>query len=238
MFATRRIPKGSIVHKYLPESNTIDISRNQWDAILAASANPDSTGKDFRDFAISIKTYGYYDFHRDVVCYVVSNTRYVNHGSHPSSSQDQSDTTFGGGVTGVANAYGFHTSIALRDIEAGEEILEDYRVFEHEDFKGTSELSYACPWLQAISYQDVQEIHLQGDKAVSLLGGEKGTRDEPETLVLLDAHVKTLLRSHLDDNDPNSVALLNLLRRHGVRDERTGSLSLQIPKGPGSDQLQ
>lgn len=99
VFATRRIPKGTLV--YVKDALEIDLSRAEFEALAPA----------IRDVA---DKYSYIDErgHR-ILSWDIA--KYVNHSCEPNS---------------ISSGYGFE--IAIRDIEEGEQITDEYGLFNLE----------------------------------------------------------------------------------------------------------
>jgi hypothetical protein len=114
VFAVGDIPVGTVWWS-ADLSDTITISRAQFEA-LAESASSSAT-----DALMSgIQEYSVYLGPLDLMVFIPDNGRYVNHSDNPNS---------GASVVGTELR-----SVALRDIAAGEEIVEDYGTYDH------------CPW--------------------------------------------------------------------------------------------
>ena len=78
------------------------------------------------DFWKMLSTYSYFSALHDSLVICLDNARYVNHSDTPNS--------------GPAADQNPLISIALRDIAKGEEILEDYDVYDN------------CPWAEILKF--------------------------------------------------------------------------------------
>jgi len=114
VFAKTDIPKGTVWWRAHP-SDVLLIERDQFDTFK--TSHHSSTSKALLK---AIYTYSYYSAADDALILILDHARYTNHSFHPNS-----DVSPEPGVIG---------SIALRDIQAGEEIMEDYSTFD------------VCPW--------------------------------------------------------------------------------------------
>ncbi len=112
LFANEFIPKGTVWWR-ATESNVLLINHDQY-RTLAGSTLAESV----QGFLESIHTYCFYEREYDSLVLILDETRHINHSFSANA---------GGGQP--------MQSIALEDIQAGEEILEDYTIFDR------------CPWL-------------------------------------------------------------------------------------------
>ena len=115
VFAKTDIPKGTVWWRARPGMDVLLINKAQFQTLKDSQHSPTS-----QDLLEAIYTYSYYSAEDDVLILILDHARYTNH-----SFQPNSDVYPEPGVIG---------SIALRDIKAGEEIMEDYSEFDH------------CPW--------------------------------------------------------------------------------------------
>jgi hypothetical protein len=111
LFARDFIPRGAVWWQGT-EANVLLIGRAQY-GTLGASHLPG----DLKAFLDAVHTYTYYERDLDALVFILDDTRFINHSFTPNS---------GGGD--------LLRSRALRDIEPGEEILEDYTAYDR------------CPW--------------------------------------------------------------------------------------------
>jgi hypothetical protein len=96
-------------------ADMITISRPQFEALTTSASSP--TGD---TLIAAIQEYSFYVWALDLMILIPDNGRYVNHSEWPNSAARVSGTSL--------------SSVATRDIAAGEEILEDYATYDH------------CPW--------------------------------------------------------------------------------------------
>jgi len=115
IFAKQDIPKGTIWWRARRGKDVLLIGKAQYDVIRESTHSPVSQG-----LLAAIMTYAYYSAADNALILILDHARYTNHSNEPNS-----DVCPEPGVIG---------SIALRDIRAGEEIVEDYNLFDH------------CPW--------------------------------------------------------------------------------------------
>ncbi|WP_280395648.1 SET domain-containing protein [Nocardia brasiliensis] len=109
VFATQSIPGGTMLAHY-DETNTMTLNARQYDVLSRSTSN-----SGFLDLFLH---FGIYDQTTDTLVVALDDGRFTNHSSNPNS--------------GPAGDPG--TWVALRDIEAGEEVVEDYRGYGR------------CPW--------------------------------------------------------------------------------------------
>lgn len=114
IFAKTNIPKGTIWWQARP-CDVLLIEQDQFETLKTSHHSPVS-----KALLEAIYTYSYYSAEDDALILILDQARYTNH-----SFQPNSDVIPEPGIIG---------SITLRDIKAGEEILEDYSEFDH------------CPW--------------------------------------------------------------------------------------------
>src|ERR1041385_585865 len=114
VFAAVDIPRGTTWWA-ADVADMITISRAQFVALTTSASSPAS------DTLIdAIQEYSFYVEALDLMILIPDNGRYVNHSDSPNSLA---------GVDGTSLS-----SVALRDIAAGEEIVEDYATYDW------------CPW--------------------------------------------------------------------------------------------
>lgn len=113
LFAKKRIPKGTIWLSGSADQKIV-ITRKQYENLLKSEQTPD-----IKDWIKTLCHYSVYDTKLDVLFFFIDNSRYINHSNTPNSYTPA----------------GTYYCEALRDIEPGEEILEDYGTY---DF---------CPWV-------------------------------------------------------------------------------------------
>lgn len=114
VFAVGDIPAGTVWWS-ADLSDTITISRAQFEALAESASSPATDA-----LMSGIQEYSIYLGALDLMVFIPDNGRYVNHSDTPNS---------GASVVGTELR-----SVALRDIAAGEEIVEDYGTYDH------------CPW--------------------------------------------------------------------------------------------
>lgn len=115
VFAKVDIPKGTVWWRARPGRDVLLINRAQFDTFRESTHSPVS-----KAFLDAIYTYSYYSAQEEALILILDHARYTNHCFRPNSD--------------VCSEPGVIASIALRDIRAGEEILEDYSLFDQ------------CPW--------------------------------------------------------------------------------------------
>lgn len=114
LFAKRLIPAGEIWWRASSNNVTL-INRVQYETLMHSHLNP--TMESLLRIA---NIYGYYSRKFDSIVVCLDNARYVNHSADPNSGTPPDGNPL--------------CSMALRDIQPGEEILEDYEAYDH------------CPW--------------------------------------------------------------------------------------------
>jgi uncharacterized protein len=115
VFAKRDIPKGTVWWRARPERDVLLINEVQFRTLKESQHSPISGV-----LLKGITTYSYYSAEDDVLILILDHARYTNHSDEPNS-----DLLPEPGATGA---------IVLRDIRAGEEIVENYNLFDR------------CPW--------------------------------------------------------------------------------------------
>ncbi len=126
LFAAEEINKGDIVWQYSPNTCLL-FTNHQFQSLL------NSFHKTERQLIEYYLTYGYYqEIVQSLVC-CLDNGRYVNHSEQPTLSTPKD----------MPANMAWQYSIALRDIQKGEELTENYTTYD------------SCDWLDAIchSYQ-------------------------------------------------------------------------------------
>jgi hypothetical protein len=112
LFATQKIPKGTLIWSVIENENVVFINRQQFQTLCmserSSKVSPDS-------FALwdTISTYSFYSASRDELGFCMDASRFWNH------SVDSWNSSFDG-----------KCSVAIRDIENGEEILENYLTYD------------------------------------------------------------------------------------------------------------
>jgi len=114
VFAVTDIPEGTVWWS-AEVADTITIARTQFETLASSASSPASDA-----LMSGIQEYSIYLAALDVMVLIPDNGRFVNHSDKPNS---------GAAVAGTELR-----SVALRDIAAGEEIVEDYGTYDH------------CPW--------------------------------------------------------------------------------------------
>ncbi len=114
VFASQDIPRGT-TWWHARAQDIFLIGRGQYE-VLKASAHANS----IENFMDCIVFYSYYLEHEDLLVFCLDNARHVNHSDAPNSGPGPDLNPF--------------RSVALGDIAAGEEIVENYRGYER------------CPW--------------------------------------------------------------------------------------------
>lgn len=114
VFAVTDIPGGTVWWS-AELADTITISRGQFEALASSASSPatDAMMSAIQEYSIYLATF-------DLMVLIPDNGRYVNHSDDPNSGALVAGTEL--------------RSVALRHIAAGEEILEDYGMYDH------------CPW--------------------------------------------------------------------------------------------
>lgn len=118
LFTTQSIPSGTCIWKYTRNVNVIEYNETQCKTHLD-SLQSESETKEFLDL-----TYGRYD----TLCFITDDGRYMNHSETPNCKTNME--------TG-------HT-YAIKDIEIGEELFEDYTSFDHPPFLYDLLEKYQC----------------------------------------------------------------------------------------------
>src|SRR5215467_12320054 len=111
VFAVTDIPEGTVWWS-ADLSDTITISRGQFETFASSASSPATDA-----LMGGIQEYSIYLAALDLMVFIPDNGRYVNHSDEPNS---------GAAVVGTELR-----SVALRDIVAGEEIVEDYATYDH-----------------------------------------------------------------------------------------------------------
>lgn len=125
LFAKQRIPKGSIWWKGIEGDNIILMNEAQYQSLHHSADNSLKAS-----FWSAFSTYSYYSEQMDCLILCLDNARYVNHSDFPNAGQMENGDPL--------------VSIALRDIEAGEEIFESYDEYDK------------CPWAEVLKFSTVE----------------------------------------------------------------------------------
>lgn len=123
LFAKEFIPKGTVWWAAHP-GDVMFVNQAQW-ATLSASVHSPA----IQPFIDAIVMYSYYVHEFDSLVLCLDNARHVNHSFTPNSGSSPDKNPL--------------VAVALRDIEPGEEIFEDYTKYDQ------------CPW--AWLYEDFME---------------------------------------------------------------------------------
>jgi len=111
LFATRRIPKGTIWWKATAD-NCVWVSRRQYQILLKSHLESSAWS---REFLNAMQMFGYINDDTDQLVVATDNSRFVTHSDDPNSMSAPEDPN--------------NMAMAARDIEPGEEITEDYRTY-------------------------------------------------------------------------------------------------------------
>ena len=114
IFAKTDIPEGTVWWRARP-CDVLLIEQDQFDTFRTSHHSPVS-----RALLEALYTYSYYSAEDDALILILDHARYTNHSFQPNST--------------VVDEPGVIGSITLRDIQAGEELVEDYSLFDQ------------CPW--------------------------------------------------------------------------------------------
>lgn len=114
LFAKSRIPKGTIWWKADP-NDILMVNREQFKILMNSIQSPL-----IEEFVRSILIYAYYSAAHDALVLCLDNARFVNHSFTPNSGSDEFGTEL--------------VAVAVRDIEEGEEMTENYANYDQ------------CPW--------------------------------------------------------------------------------------------
>jgi SET domain-containing protein len=117
LISKEKIKKGEVVWKITPK-NVILYNEEECIKYLN-SIQTDLEKKFFLDYTLGIK---------DKLCFILDDGKYMNHSLSPNCFTDM-DTI---------------VTYALRDIEVGEELFEDYRMFDHPPFLYNLLEKYNC----------------------------------------------------------------------------------------------
>lgn len=113
IFADEEIKKGQIIWRYSPDTCLV-ITKTQLDSYI------NSFHKTENIIIQYYLTYGYYVEKAEGILVLLDNARFFNHSSQPNS----------GGMPQASNDLTGQCSIALRDIEKGEELTESYYTYD------------------------------------------------------------------------------------------------------------
>jgi len=116
LFAKKLIPKGTIWWHARPQDVLI-ISKNQF--LTLDTSRKSSLMENYMQ---SLLTYSYYERDLDALIFCLDDSRFVNHSFNANSGASEDENGF--------------CSVALRDIQQGEEITEDYSKYT------------ICKWIQ------------------------------------------------------------------------------------------
>ncbi|MFX0105174.1 MAG: SET domain-containing protein [Candidatus Hodarchaeota archaeon] len=116
LFAKKFIPKGTIWWHARPEDILI-ISKDQFLTLESSQKT-----SQMKDFFYNLLTYSYYERDLDALIFCLDNSRYVNHSVNANSGASEDENGF--------------CAVAIRDIQPGEEITEDYSKYT------------ICSWLE------------------------------------------------------------------------------------------
>jgi len=106
LLAKKFIPKGT-VWWYAREEDVMIITKEQFLTIDSSIKSPQ-----MEEFMTILLIYSYYERDINALVFCLDNSKYVNHSFNPNSGISEDASTF--------------CSVALRDIQIGEEITEDY----------------------------------------------------------------------------------------------------------------
>ncbi len=106
LFAKKLIPKGT-VWWHAREQDVMIITKEQFIMFDSSIKSPQ-----IENFMTILLNYSYCERDIDALIFILDNNRYVNHSFNPNSGQPEDEP-------GIC-------SVALRDIQIGEEITEDY----------------------------------------------------------------------------------------------------------------
>jgi len=125
VFAKWDIPKGTVWWRAHPGRDVLLINEVQFRTLKESQHSPLS-----KALLKGITTYSYYSAADDVLILILDHARYTNHSDEPNSE-----------VLPEPGAIG---AVVLRDIRAGEEIVENYNLFDHCPWEGFDE-NYRMP---------------------------------------------------------------------------------------------
>lgn len=106
LFAKKLIPKGT-VWWHAREKDVMIITKEQFIMLDSSVKSPQ-----MEEFMTILLIYSYYERDLDALVFCLDDSRYVNHSTNPNSGAPKDQSAF--------------CSVALRDIQIGEEITEDY----------------------------------------------------------------------------------------------------------------
>jgi SET domain-containing protein len=106
LYAKKFMPKGT-VWWHAREKDVLIVTKDQFQT-LDSSAKSSS----MENYITLLLTYSYYERDFDALVFCLDNCRYVNHSPNPNSGTPEDESPF--------------RSVALRDIQVGEELTEDY----------------------------------------------------------------------------------------------------------------
>lgn len=127
LFATRRIPAGAVWWR-ATAANVINVPRAAYDTLLRSHLDGSPVS---RELLNALQTFGYINDETGELVVAIDDSRFVNHSDTPNSASWPEDPN--------------NQAMALRDIEPGEEITEDYRTYSMETWDMPEEPYLAEP---------------------------------------------------------------------------------------------
>lgn len=137
LFADQNIKKGEAVWQFTPET-CATFTEQQIKELTNSHHKPEIP------IILYYLTYCYYQKNLNSLIYCLDNGRYVNHAERP---------TLGNPQDPPLNGKGWQYSVALRDIEKGEELTENYNTYD------------PCEWLDDLC-RNFGIIHYQLEEAI------------------------------------------------------------------------
>lgn len=131
LFADQNIKKGDIVWQYTPDTCLI-FTQSQFEALLT------SFHKTERQLIQYYLTYSYYQKYLEGLIFCLDNGRFVNHSDQPNLA----------GPSDMPPELAWQYSVALRDIEKGEELTENYETYDSSNW-----LDEVCRYYDVCHYQ-------------------------------------------------------------------------------------
>ncbi|MHA2036171.1 MAG: SET domain-containing protein [Promethearchaeota archaeon] len=125
LFAKKFIPKNTVFWHARPQDVLI-MTKEQFLTLQNSHKSPL-----MNDYLNCVLTYSYYEKDSDTLVFCLDDSRYINHSPNANSGTSKGEPGF--------------VAIADRDIQAGEEITEDYTTYKF------------CPWLE--KYRKFSELH-------------------------------------------------------------------------------
>lgn len=117
LFADQDIKEGDIVWQYTPDTCII-YTEKQFQSLL------ESFHKTERQVIQYYLTYSYYQKYLEGLIFCLDNGRFVNHSEQPNLA----------GPSNVPLELAWQFSVALRDIEKGEELMENYETYDSSEW--------------------------------------------------------------------------------------------------------